>query len=366
MPDRRIVQLTGSTDGGIGRHVREMASALARDNRVILAGPREALTDIASPVHTSVIDVRDRPRAGDAAAVARIRRIARGADVLHAHGLRAGALAALALSTPTPERTALVVTLHNAAVGGHGVRSVGAGLLRMITARADVVLGVSGDLVADALAHGARRAERGLVPAPTHAPGADSWHETARRAAGVGPDDQIVLTLARLAPQKGLGLLADSAALLADRMPTARWLVAGSGPLMDELADQVLGEALPVTLLGRRRDVPAMLASADVLVSTSAWEGQPLNVQEALAAGVPVVATDVGGTREVTGDAALLVPYGDPDALTSAITRVLTDHDLAADLRARALARAAELPTVDDAHAQLERIYAEVTDPVIA
>src|SRR5699024_11335639 len=75
--------------------------------------------------------------------------------------------------------------------------------------------------------------------------------------------------------------------------------------------------SLPYTTLfrsGRRDDVPDLLASADVLVSTSAWEGQPINVQEALAAGVPVVATDVGGTGEVTGDAARLVPYPDPDA----------------------------------------------------
>ncbi|UFU04301.1 glycosyltransferase family 4 protein [Ruania suaedae] len=366
MPDLRIVQLTGSTDGGIGRHVREMATELSNRHRVILAGPREALADAAPDLRTSVIDVSDRPRVSDAAAVSRIRRIARGADVLHAHGLRAGALAALALSAPTPERTALVVTLHNAAVGGFGVRSVGAGLLRVITARADVVLGVSGDLVDDARAHGARRSERALIPAPAHGPQAPAWSETSRRAAGVGPGQQIVLTLARLAPQKGLGLLADSAALLADRVPAARWLVAGSGPLMDELADQILGEALPVTLLGRRPDVPTMLASADVVVSTSAWEGQPLNLQEALAAGAPIVATDVGGTREVTGQAALLVPYGDPDALVSALTRVLTDDGLRAELGHRSLARAAELPRTADACAQLERIYAEAAQAVIA
>ncbi|SED90653.1 glycosyltransferase family 4 protein [Ruania alba] len=359
MPDHRIVQLTGSSDGGVGRHARELAAMLSADHRVILAGPRGVIAglDPESRVHTTVVDVQDRPRMSDARAVARIRAIAKGADVVHAHGLRAGALAALALSTPTPERTALVVTLHNAAVGGQGVRSVAAGLLRVITARADVVLGVSGDLVADALAHGARRAERALVPAPGREP-AQPLGEAERRALGLDPGQPIVLTVARLAPQKGLGLLADAAALLADRVPEARWLVAGGGPLMDDLAEQVLGEVLPVTLLGHRPDVPSLFAAADVVVSTSAWEGQPINLQEALAAGAAVVATDVGGTREVTGDAALLVPYADPDALTTAITRVLNEPTLAAELRQRSLSRAAELPTADDAAAQLLEIYA--------
>ncbi|UFU05050.1 glycosyltransferase family 4 protein [Ruania halotolerans] len=359
MPDHRVVQLTGSSDGGVGRHARELSALLSEHNRVILAGPREVIAGADSRVRTTVIDVQDRPRMNDARALARIRAIARGADVLHAHGLRAGALAALALSTPTPERTALVVTLHNAAVGGQGVRSVAAGLLRVITARADVVLGVSGDLVTDALVHGARRAERALVPAPRREP-AQALGETERRSLGLYPGWPMVLTVARLAPQKGLGLLADAAALLADRAPDARWLVAGNGPLMDDLADQVLGEALPVTLLGHRPDVPSLFAAADVVVSTSAWEGQPINLQEALAAGAPIVATDVGGTREVTGDAALLVPYADPDALAGAITRVLTDSMLADDLRQRSLRRAAELPTADDAAAQVLEIYADI------
>src|SRR5699024_10729274 len=161
--------------------------------------------------------------------------------------------------------------------------------------RANAVLGVSSDLVDWAAGHGARLTERALVPAPQTRPGTP-LHGPARRALGLSPEHHLVLTVARLAPQKGLGLLADSAALLADR---------------------VLGEDLPVILLGRRDDVPDLLASADVLVSTSAWEGQPINVQEALAAGVPVVATDVGGTGEVTGAAARLVPYPDPDALTT-------------------------------------------------
>src|SRR5690625_2161526 len=159
-------------------------------------------------MHRYRVDIADRPQVGDARSLAAIRTLARGADVMHAHGLRAGALAALALSTPALSRTALVVTLHNAPVGSGGVRTIAGGLLRAIAARANAVLGVSSDLVDWAAGHGARLTERALVPAPQTRPGTP-LHGPARRALGLSPEHQIVLTVARLAPQKGLGLLAD-------------------------------------------------------------------------------------------------------------------------------------------------------------
>jgi glycosyltransferase involved in cell wall biosynthesis len=97
---------------------------------------------------------------------------------------------------------------------------------------------------------------------------------------------------------------------------------------------------------GQRDDVPARLAAAAVFVLPSVWEGQPLILQEALRAGVPIVATRVGGTPELTGqDAALLVPPRDPDRLAGAVRAVLTDPALAARLRQAALDRAHALPT---------------------
>lgn len=359
MSDLRIVQLSGSSAGGIGGHMRSLASALAADHRVIVAGPAGVIDGVDPAVRTVRIDISDRPQVGDARNLTKIRALARGADVVHAHGLRAGGLAALALSTPALAHTALVVTLHNAPVGSVGVRTVAGGLLRAIAARAAAVLGVSSDLVEWAASHGAAWSTRALIPAPSTPPGT-ALHGTARRGLGLAPEHRLVLTVARLAPQKGLGLLADAAALLADRAPEARWLVAGGGPLLDELADQVLGEDLPVILLGRRDDIPDLLASADVLVSTSAWEGQPINLQEGLAAGVPIVATDVGGTREVTGDAARLVSYPDPDAMATQITRILTEPALAAELSAAGRHRASQLPTHADALRQTLEIYARV------
>jgi glycosyltransferase involved in cell wall biosynthesis len=92
-------------------------------------------------------------------------------------------------------------------------------------------------------------------------------------------------------------------------------------------------------------------------VSTAVWEGQPLAVQEALGLGAAVVATDAGGTREVTGDAAVLVPVGDADALASAVERALTDATERDRLRAAAREQAALLPGPADVRAQLQAIY---------
>ena len=113
--------------------------------------------------------------------------------------------------------------------------------------------------------------------------------------------------------------------------------------------------------LGARPDVPDLLAAADVVVATSVWEGQPLLVQEVLRAPAALVATDVGGVREVTGDAAVLVPHGDVPALAGAVRALLEDPGRRQALRGLAARRAAQLPTEADAVAQVTRVYAAAT-----
>ena len=98
-------------------------------------------------------------------------------------------------------------------------------------------------------------------------------------------------------------------------------------------------------------------AGADVVVSAARWEGQPVFLQEALAAGAAIVATDAGGTRLVTGDAAILVTPEDPHALAEAIRR-LGDPVVREQARTHALRRAAQLPTREDLLAQLRSVLA--------
>jgi len=140
----------------------------------------------------------------------------------------------------------------------------------------------------------------------------------------------IVLTAARLAPQKGLEFLLGAAAML----PETVFVIAGDGPDRTTLTAQAEAAGLTdrVRFLGSRRDIPDLLAACDVFVLPSLIEGLPLSVLEAMAAARPVVATRVPGTDEavVDGETGMLVPPRDPEALAHAIGSVLSNPRRAA------------------------------------
>jgi glycosyltransferase involved in cell wall biosynthesis len=274
-------------------------------------------------------------------------------DVVHAHGLRAGALTAIALAFVRPTvydpRPAMVVTVHNAPPAGGVTGRIYRVLERIVARNADSVLCVSPDLEERMRAAGARRVGHAIVPA------------FAVPVADAGAGSPFVLAVGRLAPQKGFGTLLAAAALWRDIQPEPRLVIVGEGPLELELKHQAAALGLTAEFAGSRSDVPALLASAAVFVLPSVWEGQPLILQEALRAGVPVVATRVGGTPDLTGeDAALLVPVGDTERLAAAVRAVLTDPALAARLRQAALERALLLPHEDDAVAAALAEYRRV------
>ncbi len=168
--------------------------------------------------------------------------------------------------------------------------------------------------------------------------------------------------MGRLAAQKGFGTLIEAAARWRDISPEPVLVIVGEGPLEAELKAQAAALGLTVEFAGLRTDVPRLLAAAAVFVLPSAWEGQPLVLQEALRAGVPIVATRVGGTPALIGeDAAVLIPPGDPERLADAVRAVLTDPALAARLRAAAANRAQGLPAEADAVAAALAEYDLVT-----
>jgi len=182
-----------------------------------------------------------------------------------------------------------------------------------------------------------------------------------RAGLGLGDRTALAVVVARLAPQKGLDLLLDAHRELGGGEPLdLLTVVAGDGPLRAPLQARIDAEHLPVRLLGHRDDVPDLLAAADVVVSSAVWEGQPVGIQEALHASAAVVATDVGGTGAVVGDAALLVPPGDPISLARAIRDVLVHGAVRDNLRSRAVERAADLPTEADALAAALAAYRSV------
>ena len=152
------------------------------------------------------------------------------------------------------------------------------------------------------------------------------------------PDGPRVGNVARLAPQKDHRTLIEAARLV----PEAEFVIVGDGELRGEL--ERLAAGARVRFMGAREDVPELLASFDVFAFPSRFEGLCLAVIEAQAAGVPVVATPVGGIREtvVEGETGLLVPTGDPAALAAATRRLLEDRPAAEAMAAEAKRRVRE------------------------
>ena len=113
--------------------------------------------------------------------------------------------------------------------------------------------------------------------------------------------------------------------------------------------------------VGQRSDVPACLAVMDCFVLTSHWEGFPLVVLEAMAAGVPVVGTDIPGTNEAIqhGVDGFLVPVSDPTACASAVTRILAESDLAKKFRTEAQAKIRSCFNRSQMIAQISQVYLE-------
>lgn len=186
------------------------------------------------------------------------------------------------------------------------------------------------------------------------------------RAFGFPAGTPIVAVVSRLAPRKGLEQFVAAAAIVAQRIPAARFLVVGeANPLQPgygveiEALVRARGLSERVTFAGFRDDIPAVLASVSVSVNPSLDEALSNSLLESMAAGVPVVATRVGGTPEALtdGEHGLLVPPDDVPALAEAITTVLENADLARRLASAARARACERYSVERMVAATERLY---------
>ena len=361
----KVAFVLGTSTGGTARHVRTLAAGCAaRGVAAGVFGPEQTDRDFGfsrlagGQVSFTPVEIADRPRvARDLRAIRRLRRLlaAWRPDVAHAHGLRAGALTAIALAFVRPTvyhpRPALVVTVHNAPPAGGATGAVYRVLERIVAGRADSVLCVAPDLEERMRAAGARRVGRALVPAAVpRGVSAEAPAAPAACRASRPRHRPLVLAAGRLAAQKGFGTLLEAAAGWRDLRPEPLLVIAGEGPLEASLKSQAARLGLDARFAGHRDDIPALLAAAAVFVLPSTWEGQPLILQEALRAGVPIVATRVGGTPVLTGeDAAVLVPPGDARRLADAVRAVLTDEVLAARLRKAAAARGHTLPGEDDA-----------------
>ena len=263
-------------------------------------------------------------------------------DVIHAHLTDAtiwGAAAARLAGRPC------VATLHVAPPGPPGPRRP---LHRLALARGCArVLAVSEAARREWLAAGGRprlRPERvavvpnGVEPERWTAPPEEG--RTARRELGVPEGAPLAVTVAALRPGKGLRDLLAAVPAVLERVPAARFLVVGDGPLAGELAAAARGLGGRVLLAGFRRDPPALLAAADLFVLPSRDDALPTALLEAMAAGLPVVAGDAGGIPEIVAPGTgRLVPPGDPRALAAAVAELLASPSERAALAAAGRAR---------------------------
>ncbi len=273
-------------------------------------------------------------------------------DLVQYHGTRAGFFGALRRLGGGPPA---VYTVHGLSYRCPGLERVAFATAEAIISRAvDQVLSVSAADIADLERRRFLRRGRAI-----HVPNAvdDRFRPgdaaAARARMGWPATARILGTVGRLAPEKAIGDFLDVVGKLAG----VHAVVIGDGPERARLEQRAAPFAERVHFLGWRDDVADILPAFDVFVLTSRWEGEPIVLLEAMAAGVPCVATSIPGTREIikTSGTGVLVPPGDSAALAAAVRQLLEDGE-----RCRRIADAGRRAVADRTYPQLAARLAEV------
>lgn len=363
MSQPRVLQVLGPSTGGIRRHVTFVTSVLREAGwHVEIAGPGGVVADL-----DHVVDItRTANPVAIGRAVRALRPLLGSCDVVHCHGLTAGWATVLAKGLRRAhrgQRPVLVVSVHNLVLDD--VRGRSSAVLRRLEGwlpgRAAATIAISGEVARrfDGLP-GAERIRvippAGPPPQPTRTP------PQVRTALGVAPGDDLVVTPARLTPQKGLDVLIDAAEMVVAQRPELRWFVFGEGPMRDRLETEIgrRGLAGVVTLAGSRPTVDDEMAAADVVAITSQWESGPLVLLEALALGRPVVSTRVGLAADVIVDGVgRVTDVGAAEQIADAIVDLLRDPPSSVGAMPRSLARFQPARLASE----VEAVYREVTTP---
>jgi glycosyltransferase involved in cell wall biosynthesis len=349
---RLLLVVAALRPGGAERIVTQLATdATRRGDAVLVASSGGSWVDLvrACGADHVAVPLGQRSAPATVAAAPRLAAVVREfrPDVVHAHNVRAGLAAGLAVRLSparSRRRPALLTTLHGLAPADY---PAAARLLRL-----------GGTVVACAPAIGAALLEAGFPAGRlkvitngvrVRAPSAPEL-AAARRRYGIGRRP-LVVGIGRLVAQKAWPTLIEAAR----HIDAADVLVAGDGPLRSKLE---AAAGARTRFVGHVDQPAALVAMARCVVSTSAWEGLPLALLEALTLGAPVVATSVGGITDlVPPDAAMLVPPGDPVAVAAAVNRVLAEPALA-DRLSHAARAASAAWTLDGMLAAYRECYA--------
>lgn len=354
-------------EGGTAEMVVALAAGLpAFGYEVEIAGPSGAsrYAELEAPVHELPLVPGYGRLAADAAAArglaALLRR--RRPHLVHTHSAKAGALgrpvaAAFRMPVVHSPHCFPFLTLQY----GPRRRAFAARVERMLAPLTRTLICVCEDERRQALAHRVAGPDRlavvfnGVAPCPTGL-------AVPLPLAALGAGGPVAATVSVLREQKRVDVFVDAAPLVLRRLPEARLAVIGNGPLRGEL----VARAGRLGLLGDERfafvrfepPTARWLAGLDCLVLASDYEALPVAILEALACGVPQVATDVGGVGEaVTAETGRLVPPEDPVALADAIVDVLAHPDRRAEMAGASVRRHAERFGLERMIAETARVY---------
>jgi glycosyltransferase involved in cell wall biosynthesis len=341
---RPILIVAQPLHSGVAAHVIQLVEGLpAQEFEINVACPRESTMWTELDGRDGVVLHRIRPHRepgpGDLRTLASLLPLVRRAELVHAHSSKAGFLARLAALT-AGRRRRCIFTPHGWsfwAAEGAEARRLYLGLERLAAHWCHAL--VANSEAERAAGLDARIGREQQYRVIVH--GVD----VERFAITPEPVPDRIVTVTRLAPQKRNDLVVEAFALIRRTRPQAELHIVGDGPDLASLQRRIveLGVEGAVHLLGRRDDVPEILSRAACFVMTSDYEGCPISVIEAMAAGLPVVATDVGGVPELVADGSsgLLVPPGAAPRVAAAVETMLADPARAGEMghAGRAIAR---------------------------
>ena len=380
----KVLHVTEAITAGVGRHLLDLCVAMLRaglDVSVACPAVREgARSDIllVDKLRTAGVPVRLVPMRrtiaplSDARATRRLVELIRehNTDVVHAHSSKAGVLGRLAARAARRhgQRPVSVYTPNAFAFSGARpwwARQLYRGIERWLGRHAtDALICVSCSELGQARRHAIAAPERmvlieNAIDVTRFAGPVDP--AAAKIALGLDPGRPVVGFVGRLARQKGVTCMIKAALRVLEAGVAVQFLLVGEGELETALREMVRAYRVEdsVFLVGYRPEIPEVMAALDILMLPSLYEGLPYTLMEAMAAGRPVIASRVGGNRDLIDDGknGLLVPPGDPTALAESVIRLLAEPWTRDRMGAQALAAAHSRPAPEEMARHVVDLY---------